>query len=123
MKGNVSSLEPSRETPLPNDPSLGTHRALPAMKHMAVRESTGDGEGARALGFARVFSKVAVKVSERRLQPFSNLCRPNTRTFLKGRMPTDYSTVHLTGVIHSSYLHPISSSLSNQRMWVGMCGY
>ena len=71
----------------------------------------------------RFFSKVAMKGNGRRPQPFSNLHRPNTRTFLKGRMLTGYSKVHLTGVIHSSYLHPISSSLSNQRKWVGMCGY
>ena len=50
-------MEPSRETPLPSDPFPRTHRALPAMEHVAVRERTGDGQGARALGLAQVFQQ------------------------------------------------------------------
>lgn len=64
LKGTVSSLEPSWETPLPTDSSPRTPRALTAMEDIVVRQKTEDEEWARALGFTQVFSKVAVGIDE-----------------------------------------------------------
>ena len=124
MKGNVPARNPAEKCFSPMIPLLEhAGHCLSWSIWLSERGQGMEREPELWALFAQVFSKVAVKVSERRLQPFSNLRCPNTRTFLKGRMPTGYSTVRLTGVIHSSSLHPISSSFSNQRRWVGMCGY